>query len=82
MAPSLNRKLVKPCRDEFGVSEIGIVHKPTEYTFVPHPGKPSTGVIRRGMLGRALPDGREYDVDAVAAMSGKIWAAFLLKGEK
>lgn len=77
MTPTSKPQLLKPQPDEFEVSEISIIHKPTEYTFVPYPGKPSTGVIHK-----ALPDGRKYDPRAVAAMSAKKWAAFVLRGAK
>ena len=44
----------KPNKDEFVISDEGIMHRPTEYSFVPFPGNPTHGSIREGMIGKVL----------------------------
>jgi hypothetical protein len=72
-------KQIKPQREEFQISENGITHTPTEYSFAPHPGSPTSGSIRQGRLGNGMPDGRYYNSEEVKAMARKLWAEYLMK---
>ena len=66
----------KPKPDEFHVSPEGVTHRPTEATFTPHPGVPTSGYWRDGALGRE--HGMSYDADAVKTMMRHLWAEHLL----
>ena len=70
---------VKPQREEFKISDEGITHTPTEYSFAPHPLSPTSGSVRKGRLSGALPDGRHYDPEEVKTMARKLWAEHLMK---
>jgi hypothetical protein len=65
-----------PTREEFEISDTGIVHKPTEASFVPFPGRPTVGTWHDGRL--HTPDA-DYDADAVKDMMRKILAEHLIK---
>jgi hypothetical protein len=52
---SSKSKLVR--RDQFNITPQGIVHKPTDAAFTPHPGDPFSGIERSGQLYNAGPDG-------------------------
>ena len=66
----------KPSHDEFEVSHQGVTHRPTEATFTPHPGVPTSGFWRDGDLGRER--GADYDPDEVKTMMRHLWAEHLL----
>ena len=69
----------KPTPDEFEITDNGIVHQPTEASFVPFPGKPTAGTWHDGRL--HAPDA-EYDADEVKDMMRKVFAAHLIKDEQ
>ena len=65
-----------PDPGEFEITDTGIVHKPTEATFVPFPGRPTAGTWHDGTLN--TPDG-EYDPEEVKDMMRNIFAKHLIK---
>jgi hypothetical protein len=68
----------KPTPEEFEITDNGIVHKPTEASFVPFPGRPTAGTWHDGRL--TTPE-VEYDADEVKAMMRKVFADHLIKDE-
>ena len=70
---------IKPRREEFEISDEGITHTPTEYSFAPHPLSPTSGSVRKGRLSGAQSDGPRYDPEEVKTMARKLWAEYLLK---
>ena len=69
----------KPNKDEFVISDEGIMHRPTEYSFVPFPGNPTHGSIREGMIGKVLADGRRYSPKDVENLCRRLWAQHLTR---
>ena len=65
----------KPLPEEFEISDTGILHKPTEASFVPFPGRPTAGTWHDGRL-NTTP---EYDAEEVKDMMRKIFADHLIK---
>jgi hypothetical protein len=68
-------------RDQFNISPQGIIHKPTDTAFIPHPGDPLSGTTRLGALGNTLgkrqPDGTDYSSDDVLRIMRKLWAEYV-----
>ena len=64
---------VTACRPEEFHIDCSIIHKPTGYCFTPYAGRPRSGAVRMGDLGRMLPDGRIYDSAQVIRTAMKIW---------
>jgi hypothetical protein len=64
-------KLVR--RDQFAISPQGIVHKPTDAAFTPHPGDPFSGIERSGQLYNSGPDGG-FDAEQVHKLMRELWA--------
>jgi hypothetical protein len=64
-------------RDQFNITPQGIVHKPTDACFAPHPSDPYSGSIRLGQLGNANPVGDRYDPDQVKTMMMQLWREFI-----
>lgn len=63
-------------RDQFNITPQGIVHKPTDSHFAPHPGDPSSGRIHLGRLG-VVPVGEEYDPEQVKTMMMELWREYV-----
>jgi hypothetical protein len=68
----MEKKLVR--RDQFNITPNGIVHKPTDAAFTPHPGDPFSGIERMGQLGNKGPDGAAYRPEDVQRMLRELWA--------
>ena len=68
-----------PRPEEFEISDTGIVHKPTEASFVPFPGRPTSGTWHDGRL--HTPD-TQYGADEVKDMMRKILAEHLIKAKE
>jgi hypothetical protein len=64
-------------RDQFNITPQGIIHKPTDACFAPHPSDPYSGSIRPGQLGNADPIGNRYDPDQVKKMMMQLWTEFV-----
>jgi hypothetical protein len=64
-------------RDQFNISPQGIVHKPTDAGFTPHPGDPLSGTTRLGSLGNEPPNGNGYRPDVVLRMMHELWAEYV-----
>jgi hypothetical protein len=62
-------------REQFEISEGGIRHKPTGYSFTPYPGTPFDGTVNRGQLGNKLPSGEDFRPQEVEQMARRLWAA-------
>jgi hypothetical protein len=67
----------KPSREEFEVSDEGVVHRPTEYSFRPMPGHPTRGTVRMGLLDKEVSEDQRYDREKVQQMARKLWAQHL-----
>lgn len=63
-------------RDQFNITPNGIVHKPTDSHFTPHPGDPRSGRIHIGQLG-VVPLGERYDPDQVKKMMMELWNEYV-----
>jgi hypothetical protein len=64
-------------RDQFTISPQGIIHKPTDAAFTPHPGDPHSGTTRLGTLGNKHPNGNDYRPDDVQRMMRELWAEYV-----
>ena len=64
-------------RDQFNITPQGVIHKPTEAAFTPHPGDPNSGVVRLGQLGAQRPNGEGYNAEDVERMMKELWAEFV-----
>lgn len=64
-------------RDQFNISPQGIVHKPTDAAFRPHPGDPYLGMFRLGQLGNKPRP--HFDPDHVQRMMRELWAEYVTK---
>jgi len=67
----------KPTSEEFDLSDEGVTHRPTEYSFRPFPGNPSRGTVRLGMLDKEMPADQRYDPEEVKRMARRLWAEHL-----
>ena len=72
--------MTKVTRDQFEISNDGITHKPTGYTYSPHPGNPHSGTIRMGNHGNKLASGEDYSPGEVDDMMRKLWAEHVGRG--
>jgi hypothetical protein len=59
----MESKLVR--RDQFNISPQGIVHRPTDAAFTPHPGDPLSGTMRLGTLVNQQSNGNGNSADDV-----------------
>ena len=64
-------------RDQFAISPSGIIHKPTDAAFTPHPGDPFSGITRLGQLGNTGPNGCRFRADDVQRMLRELWAEYV-----
>ena len=64
-------------RDQFNITPEGIVHKPTDSHFAPHPGDPYSGSMRLGQLGNVVPVGERYDPDQVKRIMMQLWTEYV-----
>ena len=71
---AIESKLVR--RDQFNITPQGIVHKPTDAFFTPHPGDPFSGIERSGQLGNRGPHG-DFDPAHVHKMMRQLWAEYV-----
>lgn len=62
-------------RDQFNITPQGIVHKPTDAAFTPHPGDPFTGITRLGRLGNQTTDG--YRAEDVQRVMWQFWIEYV-----
>jgi hypothetical protein len=63
-------------RDQFSITPQGIVHKPTDAAFTPHPGDPYSGISRLGQLTNVQRD-RYFRPDDVQRMMRELWAEYV-----
>ena len=66
-------------RNQFNITPQGIVHKPTEAAFIPHPGNPHSGIVHLGQLGNQRPNGNHYEPEDVQRMMRELWEEFVAK---
>ena len=64
-------------RDQFMISPKGITHTPTGATYAPHPGAPHSGIVNLSQLGRALPNGEDYQPLEVQTIMEQLWAEYV-----
>ena len=65
-------------RDQFNITPQGILHKPTDAAFTPHPGDPYSGALRSGQLGTQLPNGQTYCPEDVQRVMEELWAEYVI----
>jgi hypothetical protein len=78
--PAIENKLVR--RDQFNITPHGIVHKPTDAGFTPHPGDPFSGIERLGQLGSKSPNGSNFSAEDVHKMMRQLWAEYVADNPK
>ena len=66
-------------RDQFNITPHGIIHKPTDAAFTPHPGDPHSGEMRNGRLGNALPNMASYNPEEVWRMMRELWTEYVAR---
>lgn len=66
-------------RDQFTITSQGIIHKPTNAAFTPHPGDPHSATIHFGQLGNMLPNGHSYSLDEVERIMRELWAEYVAR---
>ena len=66
-------------REQFEITDQGITHKPTGYSFTPYPGLPGSGNLNKGQLGNVLPSGEDYRPDDVEEMARRLWVEYVQK---
>ena len=64
-------------RNQFDVSQDGIVHKPTNATFVPDPADVTSGTIRVGRLSSQQPNDGGFKPDDVCRLMNELWAEYI-----
>ncbi len=62
--------LKKPNPADFEISDKKVWHRPSDVSFIPHPGKPADGVWKDGYSIAAA----DYDMDDVRQMGRNLWA--------
>lgn len=62
-------------RDQFDVSQYGIVHMPTDATFTPT--NPRSGILRIGHLDDRRPNEGGFKPDEVCRLMDELWAEYL-----
>ena len=67
-------------RDQFKITPEGIVHKPTDALFTPHPEDPYLGTMRLGELSNQPPNG--FNSDDVQRVMRELWAEYVSKNPK
>jgi hypothetical protein len=65
--------------DQFELTDQGIKHSPTGCEFTCYPGSPLSGSRKEGYRGSKLPDGRDFDIQKLDAMMGRLWAEYVEK---
>jgi hypothetical protein len=61
------------------ITSQGIIHKPTNAAFTPHPGDPHSGTIHFGRLGNMLPNGHSYSLNEVERIMRELWAEYVAR---
>lgn len=69
-------------RDQFNITSQGIIHKPTNAAFTPHPGDPHSATIHFGQLGNMLPNGHSYSLNEVERIMRELWAEYVARNAK
>ncbi len=64
-------------RDQFDVSPYGIVHLPTDATFIPDPSDPNSGTMRVGHLGNRQPNAGGFKPDDVCLLMNELWIEYV-----
>ncbi len=64
-------------REQFEITDQGITHVPTGYSFRRGLGDPFDGHVNKGHLGNQLPSGEEYRPDDVEEMARRLWAEYI-----
>ena len=64
-------------RDQFNITPQGIVHKPTDAAFTPHPGDPYSGITRLGQLGNNNPSA-SFSPEVVQRVMSELWAEYVV----
>ena len=64
-------------RQQYVISDHGITHTPTGYSFTPYAGNPSSGRLNKGRLGDLLPSGEDYRPYEVEEMARQLWEEFV-----
>jgi len=64
-------------RDQFSISPLGIIHKPTDAAFTPSPGDPFSGIERLGQLRNNHLNGRGFRCDDVQRIMREMWAEYV-----
>jgi hypothetical protein len=67
-------KLVR--RDQFNITPQGIIHKPTDAAFTPHPGDPFSGIEHPGQLYNTGHNGG-FDAEQVRKLMRQLWAEYV-----
>jgi hypothetical protein len=73
--PAIENKLVR--RDQFNITPQGIIHKPTDAAFTPHPGDAFSGIERLGQLGNKGPNGSRFSAEDVLKLMRQLWAEYV-----
>ena len=60
-------------RDQFNITPQGVVHKPTNAAFTPHPATHIPGITRLGQLGSKHPHGNGFRPEDVQRMMWELW---------
>jgi hypothetical protein len=64
-------------RGQFKITDAGITHEPTGYSFTPYPGSPFDGTVNEGQLGYRLPSGEDYRPADVHERAVRLWAEYV-----
>ena len=76
----MTKKTILVRRDQFDISPQGVIHKPTDAAFTPHPGDPYSGIFRGGQLGNN-PPGPHFNSDDVQRMMRELWAEYVTENQ-
>jgi hypothetical protein len=63
-------------REQYEITDRGITHTPTGYSFTPYPGNPTSGTVKMGRLGEKLSSGEGYRPHEVEDMAKRLWAEY------
>jgi hypothetical protein len=69
-------------REQFDISDEGVTHKPTGYSFTPYPGDPTSGTVNKGRLGDKLKSGEDYRPHEVEEMARRLWLEYCARKKK
>lgn len=73
---------VSVSRDQFGLSPDGIVHKPTDATFIADPADPYSGIMRLGHLPDRHPNAGGFKPDEVCRVMFELWFGYVADNPK